>query len=296
MANSKRRREENVPGNFYVDDTCIDCDACRWLAPETFAEAGGQSAVRRQPEGAEERRRALTALAACPTASIGVAEPAPEMAEVRASFPLRIADETYYCGYHSAKSYGAASYFVRRPGGNVLVDSPRESSTLAAALERMGGVRYMFLTHGDDVADHEYWHGRFGCERIIHAGDVTRGTRGAERILEGGGEAAIAEDLRVLPVPGHTEGSCVLLAGGTFLFTGDHLAYSPRLGHLYAFRDACWHSWPELIRSMEKLRALSFSWVLPGHGRRLHAEPQAMRAQLEACIGWMKSGRDAAGD
>lgn len=296
MASPKRRRAENAAGNFYVDDTCIDCDTCRWLAPETFTEAGGQSAVHHQPGDGAERRRALEALVACPTASIGSGEPAAEMAEVRASFPLPIENGVYYCGYHSAKSFGAASYFIRRDGGNVLVDSPRESSTLAAALERLGGVRWLFLTHGDDVADHAYWRDRFGCERILHAGDAWRGARGMERLLEGDAEIALAEDLRIIPVPGHTRGSCVLLHRDMFLFTGDHLAFSPRLGHLYAFRDTCWHSWREQIASMEKLRGRSFEWVLPGHGRRRRGPPEAMRAELEACIAWMKSGRDAGGD
>ena len=29
MANLALRLPENVPGDFYVDSTCIDCDACR---------------------------------------------------------------------------------------------------------------------------------------------------------------------------------------------------------------------------------------------------------------------------
>ena len=32
----------------------------------------------------------------------------------------------------------------------------------------MGGVRYIFLTHRDDVADHAKWAAEFGAERIIH--------------------------------------------------------------------------------------------------------------------------------
>jgi glyoxylase-like metal-dependent hydrolase (beta-lactamase superfamily II)/ferredoxin len=296
MAHPSRRRAENVAGDFYVDDTCIDCDTCRWLAPETFFAKGGQSAVRSQPQAPEARRRALEALVACPTASIGTAAPAPEMPAVRASFPLLISGDVYYCGYHSEKSFGAASYLIRRPDGNVLVDSPRASPVLAAALERLGGVRWLFLTHGDDVADHESWRERFGCERVLHEGDLAPGTRGVERILRGGEESELAPDLRIVPVPGHTEGSCVLLYRDAFLFTGDHLAFSPRLGHLYAFRDACWYSWEEQERSMEKLRALAFEWVLPGHGRRLQTGREAMRGQLEDCIAWMKSGRDARGD
>jgi glyoxylase-like metal-dependent hydrolase (beta-lactamase superfamily II)/ferredoxin len=288
MANSKRRLSGNAPGDLYVDDSCIDCDTCRWLAPEIFFRSHGQSAVKNQPEGPEARRQALRAVVACPTASIGTEHPAPEMPEARREFPIPIEGEVYYCGYHSPKSYGAASYLIRRPEGNVLVDSPRQSETLAARIEALGGVRWLFLTHGDDVADHQFWRDRFGCDRILHTGDVTHGTRGVERILEGEGAVDLAPDLRIVPVPGHTEGSAVLLYRDAFLFTGDHLAYSERRGHLYAFRDACWHSWPELVESMEKLRSYPFEWVLPGHGRRLHADRETMKDQLGKCIAWMR--------
>src|SRR5829696_2753932 len=71
MANPARRLPENVPGDFYVDSTCIDCDACRQIAPTIFRDHGDQSSVYRQPETEEEARLALMSLVACPTASIG---------------------------------------------------------------------------------------------------------------------------------------------------------------------------------------------------------------------------------
>jgi hypothetical protein len=36
MANPKKRVPENVPGDFFVDSTCIDCDTCRQIAPQVF--------------------------------------------------------------------------------------------------------------------------------------------------------------------------------------------------------------------------------------------------------------------
>ena len=296
MAHPRRRLPTNVSGDFYVDDSCIDCDTCRWLAPGTFGRAAGQSRVETQPLGPEARRQALLAAVACPTASIGTLQPAAEMPALRAAYPLPIEDGVYYCGYHSPKSFGASSYLIRRPDGNVLVDSPRFSETLAGRIEALGGARHLFLTHGDDVADHAAWRDRLGCERILHEGDVTRNTRDAERILAGDAETELAPGLRVIPVPGHTEGSCVLLHAGKFLFTGDHLAWSARLGHLYAFRDACWFSWAAQRRSMERLRAHPFEWVLPGHGRRLQASREAMSVQLEACLRWMAAADGEAGD
>lgn len=291
MAHPSRRLPGNAPGDFYVDSTCIDCDTCRWVAPETFVAKAGQSAVGAQPADPAARKQALLAAVACPAASIGTLAPDPGMPSARAAFPIPIEGEVHYCGYHSEKSYGAAPYLIVRPEGNVLVDSPRRSETLASRIEAMGGARWLFLTHGDDVADHAYWRERLGCERILHAGDAGWGARDVERLLQGSDEIALAPDLRIIPVPGHTEGSCCLLYRDTFLFTGDHLAWSARRGHLYAFRDACWHSWEELIRSMEKLCGYSFEWVLPGHGRRFHAPREEMRQRMRECLGWVRDGK-----
>ena len=43
MANPKKRVPENTPGDFFVDSTCINCDACRQIAPAVFGEAAESS-------------------------------------------------------------------------------------------------------------------------------------------------------------------------------------------------------------------------------------------------------------
>src|SRR5438067_1671384 len=142
MARLDHRLRQNVEGDFYVDDTCIDCDACRQIAPETFRDHGDQSSVGRQPSTPEEIHRALMALVACPTASIGTvshrnARPA------ALAFPTNVVDNVFFCGYTSEASFGAWSYLiVRTPeeGGNVLVDSPRFAAPLVKRIEAMGGV------------------------------------------------------------------------------------------------------------------------------------------------------------
>jgi ferredoxin len=75
MAHLSQKRTENMSGDFYVDSTCIDCDTCRWMAPEVFHRDSDQSAVFHQPANPNERLRALQALLSCPTASIGTLEP-----------------------------------------------------------------------------------------------------------------------------------------------------------------------------------------------------------------------------
>ncbi|HYS04207.1 MAG TPA: MBL fold metallo-hydrolase [Candidatus Dormibacteraeota bacterium] len=289
MARLSERLPDNAPGDFYVDRSCIDCDTCTRIAPGLFAPADDHSFVSRQPADASERLRALMALVACPTASIGTVSRLDAGPGVDA-FPESIAEEVSFLGFTSEDSFGAWSYLVRRREGNVIVDSPRAAAPLLKRIEEMGGARIMFLTHRDDVADHEAFHRRFGCERVLHADDVTPGTAGVERRIPGNEPVRLAGDLLAIPVPGHTRGHAVLLYRDRFLFTGDHLAWSPERRRLIAFRDACWYSWTEQIRSMERLLDYSFEWVLPGHGSRWHApSAAAMRRELERCIAWMRA-------
>ena len=289
MAHLKDRRPQNVDGDIYVDTTCIDCDTCRWMVPSVFHREAGMSAVYHQPTTEGERLAALQAVLSCPTASIGTVEPPKDMKAAQASLPIPIAENVYHCGYHSEKSYGAASYFIQRPEGNILIDSPRFAAPLVKQLETLGGVQYLYLTHRDDVADHQRWHEHFGCDRLLHAADITPSTANIEQPLRGQEPIQFAPDITIIPVPGHTQGHTVLLYRDRFLFTGDHLAWSVRLHQLYAFRNYCWYSWTELVQSMEKLAAYSFEWVLPGHGRRYHAEPTMMREQMQKCLDWVRS-------
>ena len=287
MANLSRRLAENVSGDFFVDSSCIDCDICRQVAPETFCAQAAQTVVYRQPATPESVHRALMALVACPTGSIGTTRKYPIKAAI-AAFPEEIAAGVYFCGFASRHSYGATSYLIVRPGGNVLVDSPRFSVPLAKRLEELGGVRWMVLTHRDDVADHELFQQRFGCQRVMHGADANGSLRGVERIVSGNESILIDDDLTIIPVPGHTRGHVCLLYQDCFLFTGDHLAWDEDESMLTAFHDYCWYSWPEQICSMEKLSEYRFEWVLPGHGRRYHAAScEEMQKELRACIGWM---------
>jgi glyoxylase-like metal-dependent hydrolase (beta-lactamase superfamily II)/ferredoxin len=288
MATLKQRRPENTTGDFYVDSSCIDCDTCRWMAPSVFREVGEQSAVYHQPADASERKLALQALLSCPTGSIGTIEKPTDIIEVQRGFPLAIADNVYDCGYHSESSFGATSYLIRHPEGNILVDSPRFTPSLVKRLEAMGGVRWMYLTHRDDVADHAKFRERFQCDRILHEDDITNDTRDVEIKLTGTETISFLPDIRIIPVPGHSQGHTVLLYNDKFLFTGDHLAWSDSVGGIVAFRDFCWYSWPELVRSTRKLVNYRFEWLLPGHGRRFHADADRTRRELEKCLAWME--------
>jgi ferredoxin len=73
MADKNLKTPENVPGRYYVDNTCIDCGLCPDTAPHIFKrfDEGGYSVVHRQPETPQEIALADEARESCPTESIG---------------------------------------------------------------------------------------------------------------------------------------------------------------------------------------------------------------------------------
>jgi len=289
MASLQQRLPENVPGDFFVDSTCIDCDTCSQLAPGIFRDHGDQCSVYHQPESDAETRLAMMALVACPTGSIGATQRHDAHTGIDA-FPLPLEDNVYFCGFTSESSFGAWSYLIARPQGNILIDSPRFASQLLKRIEAMGSVSRMLLTHKDDVADHELFHQRFGCERIMH-GDDGAARLGVEQVIHGAEPIQLDDDLLAIPTPGHTRGHVVFLYRNKFLFTGDHLAWSPARQTLTAFRSVTWYSWAEQTRSMEKLLNYEFEWVLPGHGDIHYASARSMHEHLERCVAWMKTIR-----
>ncbi len=282
MANPKKRVPENVPGDFFVDSTCIDCDACRQIAPAVFAEAATTSFVKAQPASGADRRQALQALLACPTGSIGCLGDDDPKAAMK-DFPLLLDDPVYYCGYNSPKSYGGNAYFIRHAGGNWLIDSPKFVTPMVRQLESLGGVAHIFLTHRDDVADAPLFAKHFGSRRIIHEDELSF-QPGAEVVLNGTGPWELAPGFLAIATPGHTQGHCVLLYQDRFLFTGDHLSWDRDDRRLASSEDYCWYSWPRQVESVERLADYRFEWVLPGHGQRVYLPAEEMRQQIECLV------------
>jgi glyoxylase-like metal-dependent hydrolase (beta-lactamase superfamily II)/ferredoxin len=285
MADPRQRHPRNAPGPWFVDRTCIDCDVSRQCAPWMFGSADGQAVVVRQPAGEREMRDAMRALLACPTASIGVVGEKPAADGL---FPEPIEGGVFYCGYASRDSFGASAYFVERPEGNLLIDSPRFVPPLIRELEARGGLSLVLLTHRDDVADADAYAKRFGARVVIHEDDA-RAAPHATDILEGAGPTGLRPGLRAFPVPGHTKGSVAYLLEDRFLFTGDSLYFSRRRQRLSAFRDATWYSWEEQARSLARLLGLRFEWVLPGHGNRAKGRSEDFQRQLGDLVEWMRS-------
>jgi ferredoxin len=73
MADRDNKHKENIDGQFYVDDQCIDCDLCRETAPANFTRHndGGYSYVYKQPTTTEEVAQCEDAMQGCPVEAIG---------------------------------------------------------------------------------------------------------------------------------------------------------------------------------------------------------------------------------
>lgn len=73
MADREAKLPDNAPGQFYVDDQCIDCDACRATAPDNFErnDDAGYSYVCKQPTDTEEEQLCADAMEGCPVEAIG---------------------------------------------------------------------------------------------------------------------------------------------------------------------------------------------------------------------------------
>jgi glyoxylase-like metal-dependent hydrolase (beta-lactamase superfamily II) len=272
----RHRHDRNAPGLWHVDTACIDCGAARTVAPGLIVRGGGQSVFARQPETAGELAMAWRARLLCPTASVH--------GEVRNKppaglFPEQMTPGVDRLGYNAKTSYGAHSFLVRCEGANAMVDAPRWTRPLVAAIEARGGLRDIFLTHRDDVADAKRYARHFGARVWIHMADSDAAPFATD-ILEGEGATGIDDVWLAIPVAGHTRGSVAYLYDGHCLFTGDSLAWSFDQEDLTAFRDVCWFSWAAQIRSLRRLLDYRFDWVLAGHGGSHHLPPDEMHRRL----------------
>lgn len=76
MADILNKFSENVAGEYFVDNTCIACDACVLTATKNFSmhEADGHAYVSQQPETPDEVAACKEAMEGCPVESIGRTE------------------------------------------------------------------------------------------------------------------------------------------------------------------------------------------------------------------------------
>jgi glyoxylase-like metal-dependent hydrolase (beta-lactamase superfamily II) len=263
-----------------VDDRCTDCDVARQFAPGLVEQVDGHSAVVRQPSSDADLFALRAAAFACPTRSIrpadGRVDPAVD------PFPLALDERVFHCGHNSRQTAGANAYLLRRPSGNVMVDTPRWSAELADRYERLGPVTEVLLTHRDHVAHGRQYADRFGARLWIHEGDLAA-RPDADQVIRGLDPVEIAPGLVAHPLPGHTEGSVLYLADDVYCFTGDSFYWSRAANDLSVAESVTFYSIRALAESLARTAPrIRFEWVLPGHGDRMRRSAQEMAERLAA--------------
>lgn len=275
------RHPDNTLGPWFVDRRCIDCDAVRQVAPALFGREDGQAVVVRQPRSTAEELAMVRAALACPTRSV---RRDPPRSFPDDAYPQHLADGVSYVGYNSPDSFGANAFLVERPHGNVLIDSPRYVTPLVRAFEQRGGLAHVLLTHRDDVADAQRYAERFGARVWIHLEDADAAPFASD-IVEGDADVVVQPGLRLLPSPGHTEGSVCFLLDDRFLFTGDSLYWHRTRRDLAVHLRQTWYSLEVQLESLRRLgQEQRFSYVLAGHGDRFETTVDDMRRRLLALV------------
>ena len=287
MARIDDRNLAGADGEWFVDNACFDCDAARHVAPGLIGtDASGRSIFLRQPETAADLEMAWRAVEVCPTRSVGHESLRRPQEPV---FPQDLGGGVLRLGHNARSSFGAHSYLITSPAGNVMVDSPRWTRDVYRPLDDLGGLASVLLTHRDDVADAERYAERFGADVWIHAEDSVAAPY-ATHLLEGTDPTEVRPDIVAFPVPGHTKGSVLYVVDDHMVFSGDSLAWDPRGEHLTAFRGACWYSWPAQRQSLGRFASsgITFDRLFCGHGWSHDATAATFGASLDTLVEQMR--------
>lgn len=179
--------------------------------------------------------------------------------------PLPERPDIYWIEVYDPQTYHAQSYLLVHPEGNILIDVPAYRKEVIRALQERGGVRYIFITHKDDIGSagtfQEFFHARI----ILHRSEAHY-VRDGQVDIAFDGDLSLYPDVVIVHLPGHTPGSAALLdlRAPAALFCGDainvkdtHELFVPR--HPFDF-DA------RLKRiTLRKLLQYPFELVLPAH-------------------------------
>ena len=125
----------------------------------------------------------------------------------------------------------------------------------------------------------------------MHSNDVQPRISDIEIQLQGTGpwdlsgqqidESELDGGIQLVHTPGHTNGCiCMWHADTKTMFTGDHWAWSLRVGRQSIFPGVNRGGIEKQVKSVQKLLAFDFEHVLPGHGRRFHVDSAAEREQV----------------
>ena len=169
----------------------------------------------------------------------------------------------------SPLTFGGKGFLVAGPKYNVMVDTPACTDDVIRAVRVAGGLRYIFLSHRDEIGEVCALKQALGGAVILHRSEASLVPCGTDLPFDTDFE--VEPGLRVIHTPGHTPGSsCLLLHRGDLkvLFTGDHILR--RRDEVPAPLHFPWtFDWDAQVASARRLLDLDFDYLVPSHDARL---------------------------
>lgn len=132
-SHQEESQEPSISATVTIDSNlCIGCKACTWICPRSFNMRGFKAQVQNQPLDISDHIMTYAASLSCPVDAISSSSNfsfIPNYFPDGMIFPAMIEEDllpnVYHLGYHSLDTFGASSYFLQRPNGNVMIDCPR---------------------------------------------------------------------------------------------------------------------------------------------------------------------------
>ena len=124
----------------------------------------------------------------------------------------------------SPSTHGGKGFLVTGPKYNLMVDTPAFTPRVLNAVRTVGGLRYLFLSHRDEIGEIADLHRATGGAIIMHRSEAGLVPCGVDLVFDTDFE--VEPGVTVIHTPGHSPGSsCLLVHRGDLrvLFTGDHI-------------------------------------------------------------------------
>ncbi len=174
-------------------------------------------------------------------------------------------ENVYWFEASHPSTYGAVAYLLLHPEGSILIDVPVYSPETVRAIQTFGPLRYIFITHRDDIGPAAEFQNFFKARVILHRTEV-RYYREGTVDLPFEGDFMLHPDIAIVHIPGHTPGSAALVDRRPpgVVFVGDAVNLDDA-GELYVPPHP-WDFDPVLKRySLKKLLDFEFEVILPAH-------------------------------
>ena len=169
----------------------------------------------------------------------------------------------------SELTYGGKGFLLVGSKYNVMVDTPACTPRVIEAVRSRGGLRYIFLSHRDEIGAICALRRELGGAVMLHRSEASQVPCGTDMIFDTDFE--VEPGLWVIHTPGHSPGSSCLLVhrdGLKVLFTGDHILR--RRDEIPAPLKFPWTwDWEAQVASARKLLQFEFDHIVPSHARRL---------------------------